>query len=415
MTDDVSISSSGNTEIPAVEFGLYALQAKLLAVIFDSCRDYAQHELLRCHPKYGLYAQISDPRQKLCTDFFISPDSFWMYKQAALPIIEPSSKRQRAEEEFDPQLADQPSLLITNEVLYHKLKNVAKNEEVWCRLFEANSADSVPQLELLPFDKKTRARAAPIIYRPPASWSDIIESQRLGYDLDSVPRGLFTHGIWIPSAELTHALNRVDLMDDSRVTIAIRGQCLILFASQHGYETAHIHGKAAIQDEWLTPLEQDLQPITTTATAIPNKKHKKKHNNTTATTATETITTTGVRSLKLSNLPVLSVVCSLKINFCNKTANNSSDKVLIALSATNPEEGVLLYFPLRGMKHGSFSRYRVAAPPAHCPYHHMTPANYIPPEAFQCTLPLTKEEEEEQQQESKHNDTDEDEEDSDDE
>lgn len=367
--------SRQSLDAPTAEVGLYPLQAKALSVIFDACRDYTQHEVLQFHPQHGLWSQIRDVRQKLFTDFYVAPESFWMYKVNAQST------------------ATLTSLLVTNEVMYHKLKSVKKGEEVLMRFFCATPPDyPLPLLQCFPYDKKTWQRSKTIRYIPPASWQDIIATQHLNESVEHVPQGLYTHAIWVPSAELTHALNRIDLMDDSRVTIAIRGQCLILFASQHGYEGAHIHGKSAVAEEWLTPLEREQQQqqrtetqaatvVSPVATAIAKPKKRKRGEVTPEEEATS------VTPVPLTNLPELSVVCSLKINFANKTANNSSDRVLVALSATHPDEGVLLYFPLRGMKGASFVRYRIASPITVSPYHYMYPPNYVPPNLYSCTLP----------------------------
>ena len=468
---------------PRVELGLYPLQSKILGVIFDSCRDYAQHEVLKFDPKYGMWSQIRDPRQKLYSDFFISPNSLWRHRHnidnnnnniiiiIIIIIINISSTETSTSSLTSPSTVslrtnllssnnlgeksivekkeekENPSILITYEVIYHKLKAIPKTHEVWVKLFAATPEYPVPQLEFHSYDRKSQIRAKPIIYCPPDSWADIIKSQKLGENIQMIERGLFTHGIWIPSCELTNALNRIDLMDDSRVTIGIRGNCLILFASQHGEEVAHIHGEPAIQDEWLTPYEEDHLPaicnnnnnnnldlnlykiqkekeekekelesinitkntITPTALFTSRKKTKyndkiesldeednhdtieHKHSSKSKIRTTPTIpskTKTNSIQQKVTNLPLLSLVCSLKINFCNKTSNNSSDHVLLVMSAIKPESGIIIYFPLREMKPGSFNRYIFAPPPSYSPHHHQVPSNYIPPEYFQCKLPV---------------------------
>ena len=344
-----------------LEIGFHPSQCKMLNVIFDTCRDFTRHEVIKFHSKYGLWSQIRDPGEKLCCDFFISPSSLWRYhfkkEEEEEEEEKEGEKEEKKEEEKKGEEQKEYVLLLNFVTIYTKLKLINKTNGVWSLFFLPNLEHSLPQWEFHPYDPRSHPpkRMKSRIYRPPKNWSNIITSQRLGQDVQVVTPNSYTHAIWISSCELTNALNKIDLMDDSRMTVSIRGNCLLLFAYQHGQEIDHLHGTIGKQDEWLTPYEKDYFSLST------------KEENT------------------LTNLPALNVVCSLKANFCNKVANNSSDRVLIVLSATNSKQDILFYFPIRAMKEECFVRFRFA-PPAPSTHHHLSPPTYIPPEYYNCEL-----------------------------
>ena len=356
----------------AVELGLYPGQCGTLSVVFDSLRDYAQQAPLRFHPVHGLWARVADVQERVVSELFIAPErNLWRYE------CECSASGARGDKDEDAQ----HSLTAVFQTLYPLLKSVPRDHRVWARYFpasrDAQGALQPGQWELYPFQPRSRERAKPLLYREPAEWHVLRElrdsfsaqqahPQRAATEQGGRVRpGEYSHALWVSTAEFMGAVNRVNVLADTRLTLAIRGSCLVFYAQHYDLQAVHLHGTPAARDAWLTPLERVSEPGSAQESA-----HE---------------------SPLLSNLPALAAASSLKINFCNKIANKAADRVLVALPAAHTANlAVLLYFPLRGFPGaGCFKRFRIAAPARFRIGSDREERAVVPPRFYECTPPET--------------------------